>query len=54
MPVMLMLSAKQPLAKPEIKMKKMLLSDSHVLERSSAQQQATRECSEYLVPHQEK
>lgn len=50
MPVMLMLSAKKPLAKPEIKMRKMLQSDSHVLERSLVQQKATREFSEYLIP----
>lgn len=50
MPVKLMLSAKQPLAKPEMKMKKIFLSDSHVLESSSAQQQAAREFSDYLVP----
>lgn len=51
MPVMVMLSAKKPLAKPEIKMKKMLQSDSHVLESSLAQQKATREFSEYLLHH---
>lgn len=50
MPVMLMLSAKTSLAKPEIKMKKILQSDSHVLQSSSAQQKATREFSEYLIP----
>lgn len=50
MPVMVMLSAKKPLAKPEIKMKKMLQSDSHVLESSLAQQKATREFSEYFAP----
>lgn len=50
MPIMLMLSAKKPLAKPEIKMRKILHSDSHVLESSPAQQKAPREFSEYLVP----
>lgn len=54
MPVMPMLSAKKPLAKPEIKMKKILQSDSHVLESFSVQQKATREFTEYLAPALEK